>query len=80
MRAKLSCECQPTAAIHRAETGTHRQRSISRRRPHEEEIFLAIAIKPHILYPYHFGSTDTSELVELLKDQPETEVRIRSMA
>lgn len=40
----------------------------------------AIAIKPRILYPYHFGSTDTSELVELLKDQPEIEVRIRSMA
>ena len=40
----------------------------------------AIAIKPRILYPYHFGSTDTSKLVELLKDQPEIEVRIRSMA
>ena len=38
------------------------------------------AIKPRILYPYHFGSTDTARLTELLKDQPETEVRIRSMA
>ena len=40
----------------------------------------AIAMKSRILYPYHFGSTDASELVELLKDQPEIEVRIRSMA
>ena len=40
----------------------------------------AIAMKPRILYPYHFGSTDTSELMELLKDQPEIEIRIRSMA
>ena len=40
----------------------------------------AITIKPRILYPYHFGSTDTSELVELLKDQPGIEVRIRNLA
>ena len=40
----------------------------------------AIAMKLHILYPYHFGSTDTSELVELLKNQPEIEIRIRNMA
>jgi L-ascorbate metabolism protein UlaG (beta-lactamase superfamily) len=40
----------------------------------------AKTIKPTILYPYHYGETDTSRLVELLKDQPETEVRIRKMA
>lgn len=40
----------------------------------------AIAMKTRILYPYHFGNTDTSELVELLKDHPEIEVRIRNMA
>ena len=40
----------------------------------------AIAMKSRILYPYHFGNTDTSELVELLKDHPEIEVRIRNMA
>jgi L-ascorbate metabolism protein UlaG (beta-lactamase superfamily) len=40
----------------------------------------ARTIKPKILYPYHYGETDTSRLVELLKDQPETEVRIRRMA
>jgi L-ascorbate metabolism protein UlaG (beta-lactamase superfamily) len=33
--------------------------------------------KPKILYPYHFGDTDTSEVVELLKGEPEIEVRIR---
>ena len=39
----------------------------------------AKAFKPKILYPYHFGKTDTSELVELLKDEKEIEVRIRAL-
>lgn len=34
---------------------------------------------PKILYPYHFGNTDTNELVELLKNEKETEVRIRKL-
>jgi len=34
---------------------------------------------PKILYPYHFGETDTSKLDELLKDDKEIEVRIRDM-
>jgi len=38
------------------------------------------ALKPKIIYPYHFGQTDTSQLEELLKDEPEVEVRIRKMA
>ena len=37
-------------------------------------------LKPRILYPYHFGDTETSRLVELLSDRPEVEVRLRSMA
>lgn len=36
-------------------------------------------IQPKILYPYHFGKTDTAELVRLLKDQKGIEVRIRQM-
>lgn len=36
-------------------------------------------IRPKILYPYHFGEADTSRIVELLRDQKETEVRIRQM-
>lgn len=40
----------------------------------------AVAMKPRILYPYHFGSTDTSQLIDLLRDQSEIEVRIRNMA
>jgi L-ascorbate metabolism protein UlaG (beta-lactamase superfamily) len=40
----------------------------------------ARAFQPKILYPYHFGSTDTSRLVELLKEQTGIEVRIRNMA
>ena len=39
----------------------------------------ARAFKPQILYPYHFGKTDTAGLVALLKDHPEIEVRIRRM-
>ncbi len=35
--------------------------------------------KPRILYPYHYGETDTSRLVALLKDTPEIEVRIKKM-
>jgi L-ascorbate metabolism protein UlaG (beta-lactamase superfamily) len=39
----------------------------------------AKAFKPTILYPYHYGQTDTSRLVELLKGVNEVEVRIRKM-
>lgn len=34
---------------------------------------------PKILYPYHFGNTDTGKLLELMKNQQGTEVRIRKM-
>jgi len=34
---------------------------------------------PKILYPYHFGNTKTDELLELLKNQSKTEVRIRKL-
>ena len=39
----------------------------------------AKAFRPRILYPYHFGDTDTRKLVELLKDEKDIEVRIRKM-
>jgi hypothetical protein len=39
----------------------------------------ARTLKPKILYPYHFGETDTSKLVDLLKGHPGIEVRIRKM-
>jgi L-ascorbate metabolism protein UlaG (beta-lactamase superfamily) len=39
----------------------------------------AKVFKPKILYPYHFGETDTSKVVSLLKETPEIEVRIRKM-
>jgi L-ascorbate metabolism protein UlaG (beta-lactamase superfamily) len=38
----------------------------------------ANAIKPKILYPYHFGDTDTSALIELL-EETDIEVRVRKM-
>ncbi|MEZ5072995.1 MAG: MBL fold metallo-hydrolase [Bacteroidales bacterium] len=40
---------------------------------------LARAMKPGILYPYHFGETDTGQLVDLLKDEPDIQVRIREL-
>jgi len=39
----------------------------------------AKAFKPKILYPYHYGDTDTSRIVSLMKDAPGIEVRIRRM-
>ncbi len=39
----------------------------------------ARAFRPKILYPYHYGETDPSELVALLKDTPDIEVRIRNL-
>ncbi len=36
-------------------------------------------LKPKILYPYHYGDTDTAQLVNLLKDTPGIEVRIRAL-
>ena len=35
--------------------------------------------RPKVLYPYHYGATDTEKIKVLLKDQKDVEVRIRSM-
>lgn len=35
--------------------------------------------RPRILYPYHYGNTDTAKLTDLLKDTKGIEVRIRKM-
>jgi len=35
--------------------------------------------KPKVLYPYHYGDTDTARLLELLENNTDTEVRIRTM-
>ncbi len=40
----------------------------------------AKAFKPKILYPYHYGNTETSKIVELLKDVEGIEVRIRKLS
>ncbi|MBE0432807.1 MBL fold metallo-hydrolase [candidate division WOR-3 bacterium] len=37
------------------------------------------AFKPKVLYPYHYGDTDVAGLVEMLKECPDTEVRVRKM-
>jgi len=39
----------------------------------------ARAFKPKVLYPYHYGKTDPAKLVELMKDTPQVEIRIRKM-
>ncbi len=39
----------------------------------------AKAFRPRILYPYHFGETDTSELIKLMAGQEDIELRLRKM-
>ncbi len=45
----------------------------------EQVADVAKAIKPRILYPYHFGETDTGKVAELLKEEKGIEVRIRNL-
>ena len=37
------------------------------------------AFRPKVLFPYHYGDTDTSLLIELLKDDKDIDVRIHPM-
>jgi L-ascorbate metabolism protein UlaG (beta-lactamase superfamily) len=39
----------------------------------------AVSFRPKILYPYHYGNTNTDELVKLLKSEKDIEVRIRKL-
>ena len=39
----------------------------------------ALMFRPKILYPYHYGETDTARLSALLKDEKDIEIRIRKM-
>jgi L-ascorbate metabolism protein UlaG (beta-lactamase superfamily) len=39
----------------------------------------AKAFQPKILYPYHYGKTDASKLIDLLKNEKNIEVRVRKM-
>jgi L-ascorbate metabolism protein UlaG (beta-lactamase superfamily) len=40
----------------------------------------AKTFRPRILYPYHYGDTDTRKLVDLLKGETGIEIRIRRMS
>ena len=40
----------------------------------------ARAFRPRVVYPYHYGDTDTSKLEKLLSGEPDIEVRIRDLA
>jgi L-ascorbate metabolism protein UlaG (beta-lactamase superfamily) len=37
------------------------------------------AFRPKIVYPYHFGSTDTAKITNLLQGEKDIEVRIRNL-
>jgi len=37
------------------------------------------SFQSEILYPYHYGETDTRSIKELLKDDKNIEIRIRKM-
>lgn len=39
----------------------------------------AKAFKPSVLYPYHYGKTDTGIIVELMKNEPDVKTIIRDM-
>lgn len=39
----------------------------------------AMAFRPRVLYPYHYGETDIAEIESLLKDEKDIEVRLRNM-
>jgi len=39
----------------------------------------AKSFKPKILYPYHYGDTDVSKIVDLMKEPKDVELRIRKM-
>jgi L-ascorbate metabolism protein UlaG (beta-lactamase superfamily) len=39
----------------------------------------AKAFQPRILYPYHYGNTDVSKLIDLLKAEEGIEVRVRKL-
>jgi len=45
----------------------------------EQVADVARTMRPKILYPYHFGNTDTAKLVSLLKEEKGIEVRIREL-
>lgn len=45
----------------------------------EQVADVAKAVQPKVLYPYHFGNTDTARLVDLLKNEKGIEVRVRDL-
>lgn len=40
----------------------------------------ALSFRPRILYPYHYGKTDTAQLSALLENEKDIDVRIRKLA
>jgi len=46
----------------------------------EQVVDAARAFRPKVLYPYHFGDTDTSKLAKLLQRDRDIEVRVRKLS
>ena len=46
----------------------------------EQVVEAARAFRPKVLYPYHFGDTDTSMLTRLLQGDKDIEVRVRKLS
>jgi len=47
--------------------------------PPEQVATAARTIRPAILYPYHFGNTDTSQLTKLMEGEKGIELRLRKL-
>lgn len=45
----------------------------------EQAIRATRIVRPRILYPYHYGDTDINKVKDGLKNDKETEVRIRAL-
>jgi len=45
----------------------------------EQTADAARMVHPKIFYPYHYGNTDVSKLLDLLKNEKEIEIRVRDM-
>jgi L-ascorbate metabolism protein UlaG (beta-lactamase superfamily) len=45
----------------------------------EQTADAAKMVHPKIFYPYHYGNTDVSKLLDLLKNEKEIEIRVKNM-
>ncbi len=81
LRVYIAGDTEPTAAM--ATLGRVDIAFLPMNQPYtmtpEQAASTARTIRPRILYPYHFGSTDTKTLVQLLAQDRDIDVRIRDL-